>query len=307
MKISLLLPQLILAISCGVLVGWAAHRASQQLAILYRSHVNDRIAFWPSSIRRFAVLIPLLMPLALRYARPAVSVRRDLVLLGKDARFDDREFSRFRIVSTGIALILVFGLDLILLAVLPEPPVGFFLTATLVSPMLAFFLPRLQLTEHAQQARRRIARDFAGFLDVLALTLESGQNFQSSIQMSVHHLPRDAHQGALRAQLQELLRDIRSGESRITALQKFSDRALMPEITQFVATVTAAERQGVSVAALLRRQSEQLRTSRALAAERHAMKIPVKLLAPLMICIFPCTFLIIGFPLAVRLSNSGLF
>lgn len=307
MEITLLLPQLILAVSCGVLVGWSTRHVSHRLAMLYRRHANDHIAFWPSLIRRFAVLIPLLMPLALRYARPIVSVRRDLVLLGTNARFDDREFSKFRIVSTGMALILALGFDLIVLVVVSEPPIGLLLVVTLLAPVLAFFLPRLQLGERAQQARRRIARDFAGFLDVLALTLESGQNFQSSIQMSVQHLPRDAHQGALRAQLQELLRDIRSGESRITALQKFSDRALMPEITQFVATVTAAERQGVSVAALLRRQSEQLRTSRALAAERHAMKIPVKLLAPLMICIFPCTFLIIGFPLAIRLSNSGLF
>jgi tight adherence protein C len=81
----------------------------------------------------------------------------------------------------------------------------------------------------------------------------------------------------------------------------------LPEVTQFVASVSTADRQGVSVTELLRRQSRQIRLSRALSAERHAMKLPVKLLAPLAICIFPCTFLVIAFPIAVRLSESGLF
>lgn len=306
MESGLLLIQLLLACICGVMVSWAARFVLRRLEHARRIGGNDQLSFWPSFIKRFAVLIPLFMPLALRYARPSTAVRRDLVLLGADVRFDDREFSRFRIVSAGIAFVGAATAALILL-IIANPPMGFILLLVLLVPFLAFFLPRLQLIERAQQARRRIARDFSSFLDVLALTLESGQNFQSSIQMSVQHLPQNGTKGDLRTQLQELLRDIRSGESRITALQKFSDRALMPEITQFVATVTAAERQGVSVASLLRRQSEQLRTSRALAAERHAMKMPVKLLAPLMVCIFPCTFLILMFPLAVRLSSSGLF
>lgn len=272
----------------------------------YRTNANERISFWPLLIRHFAILIPIFMPLALRYGRPSATVKRDLVLLGTDVRFDDHEFSRFQIVSAGIFFSLALGLVLMLL-IFSDPPFGFCLIMILIAITLGFFLPRLQLSEQAQKARRRIARDFSSFLDVLSVTLESGQNFQSSIQISVQHLPQKGLKGDLRAQLLELLRDIRAGESRIAALQKLSDRALMPEITQFVATVTAAERQGVSVASLLRRQSEQLQTSRALAAERHAMKMPVKLLAPLMVCIFPCTFMILMFPLAVRLSNSGLF
>ena len=148
---------------------------------------------------------------------------------------------------------------------------------------------------------------FSSFLDVLALTLESGLNFQSALQMSAQRLPGNEAGLSLRRQLEEVLRDIRSGEHRLAALQKFGDRLTLPQVTQFVASVTAAERQGVSVAVLLRRQAEQLRTSRALSAERHAMKMPVKLLAPLAICIFPCTFIVLAFPLAIRLTNSGLF
>ncbi len=262
---------------------------------------------WPKNVTLIAPVWSVIAPLAERYVRPSAAIRQELRAVAVDARFDDREFSKLRLSVMTLFAVTAIVMSVILAVVSEEIGVTSILSFIGVAALMGLYLPRIRLHDCYLQSRRRITRVFPSFLDVLALTLESGLNFQSALQLSAQRLPGSEAGLSLRVQLEEILRDIRSGEHRLTALQKFSDRLALPQVTQFVASVTAAERQGVSVSTLLRRQAEQLRTSRALSAERHAMKMPVKLLAPLAICIFPCTFLILAFPLSVRLMGSGLF
>ena len=262
---------------------------------------------WPQRFRLFEFVWRVISPIGSRYVRPSPAIRQELRAIGMDPRFDDHEFSKMRLsaaVTGGIAAVATGAMLWVTTSALDGDLVFLLL---LLGVVLGFYLPRIRLRDDYEQSRRRIMRVFSSFLDVLALTLESGLNFQSALQMAAQRLPGNEAGLSLRRQLEEVLRDIRSGEHRLAALHKFGDRLTLPQVTQFVASVTAAERQGVSVAVLLRRQAEQLRTSRALSAERHAMKMPVKLLAPLAICIFPCTFIVLAFPLAIRLTNSGLF
>ena len=262
---------------------------------------------WPDQFRWFERVWRMISPVANRYVRPAPAIRQELLAIGIDARFDDREFSKMRLAALTTGVIVAGAISLGLLALPTAIGWELVIVLYLIGGLIGFYLPRIRLHDYYQLGRRRIIRVFSSFLDVLALTLESGLNFQSALQMAAQRLPGEGAGHSLRVQLDEVLRDIRSGEHRLAALQKFGDRLALPQVTQFVASVTAAERQGVSVSTLLRRQAEQLRISRALSAERHAMKMPVKLLAPLAICIFPCTFLVLAFPLAIRLTSSGLF
>jgi tight adherence protein C len=186
------------------------------------------------------------------------------------------------------------------------PSLGFW-AMPLLFGALGFYFPRARLREKSGAVLKRIQRSFPSFLDVFALTLESGQNFQSALILAGQHLAEPSGRPGLRAQLEEVLRAIRAGKPRVDALQQMAERLGLPEVIQFVASVATSEKQGASITGLLRRQSQQLRLSRALAAERHAMKLPVKLLAPLAICIFPCTFLVLGFPIGVQLLSSGIF
>lgn len=261
----------------------------------------------PLPARRLLGLLMRVVPLIARFARPSLSVKRDLDALGLHPKFDDLLFSRLR--ASLVLLATVFSIGLIALAVGLglEPLVRWLAIALPTALLLAWVLPAAWLRDQAKAARRSILRGFPAFLDVLALVLESGQNFQSALQLSVQRLSGAGSEAVLKRQLQELTQDIRAGQSKAVALQRFADRLGLPEVTQFTASIRAADQQGVSVTALLRRQAAQLRSSRALAAERQAMKLPVKLLMPLAVCIFPCTFLILAFPLAVRLSSSGLF
>lgn len=302
---TLFLAQLVIMI----MVGFATIRALQWLQrfLSQESVLEARVAArnWPGALSRLAVIAPLAAHLGQRVIRPSPMSRRHLFLAGAPAAFDERQFSVMTwtlalavsaLAAAGLMVASVIGLQISW-----ATGVGVWIGATLLGALL----PRLKLHEMATLQRRHFQRAFPSFLDGLALTLESGQNFQTSVQLSAQRLPQA--NAALQRQLQELLRDIRAGQSKVAALQRFQERLHIPEVTQFVASMTVAERQGVSVSALLRRQSEQLRMSRALAAERHAMKLPVKLLAPLAICIFPCTFLVLAFPIGTRLLHSGLF
>lgn len=306
-SILILLSQLVFAILFGLLI---SHGFQRFVAYRLQPEVitaQSKILAWPEPFPRLAPLVAPLIPLIDPFIRPSARVLHDLSLVGQSSDFDDREFLKMRYVLgvLGLAAGLLILVSASLLASSAVSPIFFILPAVL--GLGGFVLPKASLRDRSTAVVGRVRRNFPSFLDVFALTLESGQNFQSALMLSVQHLSEPARQPGLKTQLQEVLRLIRAGQSRLQALQQLSDRLALPEVVQFVASVAASEKQGVSVTTLLRRQSEQLRLSRALAAERHAMKLPVKLLAPLAICIFPCTFLVLAFPIGMQLLGSGIF
>jgi tight adherence protein C len=85
-----------------------------------------------------------------------------------------------------------------------------------------------------------------------------------------------------------------------------ADRMNEPSITNFVSALIQAERMGMNLGPILRAQSEQRRTERFARAEKLAMEAPVKLLFPLIAFIFPCTFVVLGFPIAMKFMHMGI-
>jgi tight adherence protein C len=164
------------------------------------------------------------------------------------------------------------------------------------------YLPLSWLRDRIADRSRRIDRSLPFYLDVITLAIEAGANMTGALQHAADKGPR----GPLADELQRVLRDIRAGRTRAESLRSLSDRLRMPAISQWVAAVLAAERQGSSLGPILRAQAEQRRTERFLRAEAMALKAPVKMLFPLMTCIFPCTFVIVFFPVVVRLVHEGI-
>jgi tight adherence protein C len=107
--------------------------------------------------------------------------------------------------------------------------------------------------------------------------------------------------------LNRTLRDIRAGRNRSEALRSLAERVQMPAISSLVSALTTAEKQGMNIGPILRAQAEQRRNERFLRAEKLAMEAPVKMLFPLIAFIFPCTFIAIGFPIAMKFLQSGAF
>lgn len=163
----------------------------------------------------------------------------------------------------------------------------------LVAAVLGFCYPDSWLKRHAQQRQDEMLRSLPFFLDVITLSVEAGSNLTGGITQAV----QKTEDSALRRELSRVLRDIRSGKSRSDALREFANRADSTAINQVVSGLIQGEKAGANLGPMLRAQAEQLRTQRFQLAEKKAMEAPVKLLAPLFTCIFPMTFVVLGFVL----------
>lgn len=158
-------------------------------------------------------------------------------------------------------------------------------------------LPWLWLRERLHRRRNAILRELPGYLDLLTLGLEAGCAFGVALQLAVSR----SAPGPLRAALERALQEIRAGRSRSEALQRVALRLRVGALSEAVAAIVQAEATGVSLAPVMRGQAARATQERFARAEKQAMEAPVKMLGPLLLCIFPCTFIVIGFPIAVRL------
>lgn len=172
--------------------------------------------------------------------------------------------------------------------------------AACVSAVCAW-LPRRTITTIGQRRQRQMLRELPFLLDMTTLCVEAGLNLQGALQRAAQYGPP----GPLRNELQHTLADMRAGVGRIDALVKLAERTDLNAMASLVAALKQADQIGSSLGPLLRAQSDQRRSERFLRAEELALKAPVKMLFPMVVCIFPCTFLIIGFPVAIKVFNGA--
>jgi tight adherence protein C len=174
--------------------------------------------------------------------------------------------------------------------------------AALAAAVLGLAWPLSWLRRRRDARLRAIGRALPFYLDVVTLSVESGANLTGALRHAVAKGPT----GPLRAELERVLRDVQTGRPRADALRAMADRLELPAVGSWVAALVAAERHGAGLGPILRAQAEQRREERFQQAEKAAMKAPVKMLFPLLVFIFPCTFVLLGFPVVVRLLEEGL-
>ena len=177
-----------------------------------------------------------------------------------------------------------------------------FFVAIPVFGLLGYKYPDSWLRGKARQRQSEILKALPFYLDVITLTVESGSNLTGGLTQAV----QKTTDSPLRRELSRVLRDIRSGKSRADALRELSTRVDSMSVNQVVAGLIQGEKAGANLGPLLRAQSEQLRTTRFQLAEKQAMQAPVKLLAPLFICIFPMTFIVLIFVVVMKLIQGGI-
>ena len=162
--------------------------------------------------------------------------------------------------------------------------------------------PAIWLRDRIALRRREILKTMPFYLDIVTLCVEAGLNLQGAINQGVLKGPK----GVLRDEFQRVLRDIRAGKPRAESLRNMAGRINEPGVTNFVASIIQAERMGMSLGPVLRAQADQQRIERFLRAEKLAMEAPVKMLFPLIAFIFPCTFIVLFFPIVIKFMNAGI-
>lgn len=170
-----------------------------------------------------------------------------------------------------------------------------------LSSFLFFNLPRHHLVQQAKRRQKQILKQFPFFLDMITLSVEGGLNFHGALSQTHHLLPK----GALKMEINHVLSDIRAGLSRNDALKALAKRTDLEELNHLVSSIAQSQKLGVSLGPILRAQSEQRRSERFMRAEKLALEAPVKMLFPLVTCIFPCTFLVIAFPIGLKLMEAA--
>ncbi len=179
---------------------------------------------------------------------------------------------------------------------------GTYVQVGALAALLGWAYPAIWLHDRLAARRRELLKTLPFYLDIITLCVEAGLNLQGAIAQAVAKGPK----GVLRDEMQRVMRDIRAGKARATALRDLAQRLGENGITNFTTAAIQAESMGMNLGPVLRAQADQRRSERFLRAEKLAMEAPVKMLFPLIAFIFPCTFLVLFFPIVMKFMHSGL-
>ncbi|NMB87668.1 MAG: type II secretion system F family protein [Chloroflexi bacterium] len=180
-------------------------------------------------------------------------------------------------------------------------PLGQIILVSLLFGLLGFYFPQLWLSSKISRRQKDIRRAMPDALDLLTICVEAGLGFDAAMQKVSEKWETELSLGFAR-----VIKEIQLGKLRREALRDMADRMGVPEMTSFVAAVIQSEQLGVSLAKVLRIQSDQMRTKRRQIAEEEAHKAPIKMLIPMALLIFPSLMIVLLTPAGLRLMHSAL-
>jgi tight adherence protein C len=198
-------------------------------------------------------------------------------------------------VLVGIAMsaiaFLVFGL------LIGGVVVGLFLG--LVGFGIGFLIPEFWLGRRIKARQKLILRMIPDTLDLLTISVRAGLGFDGALAKVVEKLP-----GPLTDEFRRALAEVRVGKARRDALRDMVPRTHVQPLSNFIGAIIQAEQLGVSISKVLQVQSEQLRIERRQRAEEQAARAPIKMLFPLVGCIFPSLFIVILGPAIISIIKT---
>ncbi|MCW5887672.1 MAG: type II secretion system F family protein, partial [Anaerolineales bacterium] len=204
---------------------------------------------------------------------------------------------------------LIFGLGLggLMFFVFSLSPTTspFALTSLLIiggSVFIGFFLPNMLLNRSVRRRQTEVTKAMPDAMDLLTICVEAGLGFDAAMRKVVEKWDND-----LARAFGRVLQEIQLGKLRREALRDMADRLGVDEINTFVAAVIQSEQLGVSMARVLRVQSDAMRIKRRQRAEENAQKAPVKMLLPMALLIFPTIMIILLGPAILQIMRSGAF
>lgn len=254
----------------------------------------------------FKVLLPFVGNLDALMARPSFAKRisaldRMLVSAGFEGLLNGREFAALEVLCPLVTGAVWCAAIALLGTVLPE---SIFATSGLniciVGVLIFAVMPRIWLRSELKRRHFSIMKALPFVLDLLTLSVEAGMDFISAL----HRNCQTRRMDALNEELLRMVHEIQLGASRREALRAMADRVGQPDLRSLAHALVQADEFGVSIGAILRIQSDQLRSRRFDRAEKLAAEAPTKMLGPLMLCIFPSVFIVILGPILMQALNA---
>lgn len=156
--------------------------------------------------------------------------------------------------------------------------------------IVAYMLPGFWLSRETEKQKKLIANGLPDALDLLIVCVEAGMGLDQAIAKAAQELA--VSHPALAIELGIITTEVRAGKSRMEAFKNFADRTKVDDVRQLVSVLVQTDRFGTSVGQALRTQAEVSRTKRRQRAEERAQKLGVKLVFPLVFCLFPAMYVV---------------
>jgi tight adherence protein C len=188
----------------------------------------------------------------------------------------------------GIAVVILLALDMPLWLM---GPVG--------GGALGYLLPESLVSRRIRKRQKAILLSLPSALDLLTISVEAGLSFDAALARVV-----DKYKNPLTQEVNQMLNEIRLGRSRIEALDDLGKRCKVEELSNFVQAIIQSEQLGVGIANVLRIQSEEIRRRRRQRAEEQGQKAPLKMLFPMVGCIFPTLFIVLLGPAIIEVAHQ---
>lgn len=171
--------------------------------------------------------------------------------------------------------------------------------STVILCAVLIFAPYALLTRRVEERQHELRTKLPDILDLLTISVEAGLGFEQALDRTVAAVP-----GALSDEFARMLGEVRAGASRADAMRALDQRTNVPEVRSFVLAVLQADTFGVSIGRVLRAQAEEMRIKRRQLAQERAQKAPVKMLIPMVFCVFPALFVVVIGPAVINIRHA---
>jgi tight adherence protein C len=218
-----------------------------------------------------------------------------LAMAGNPGQLRVQEWMGVKVVVAGLAAVVFFLVSFLFLGVGPVLALVFGAAGL----GIGYIVPEFWLSRRVKARQKKIVLQIPDALDLLTISVRAGLGFDAALAKVVEKL-----RGPLPDEFRRALAEIRMGKSRREALRDIIPRTDVPSLSNFIGAIIQAEQLGVSISKVLQVQSEQLRIDRRQRAEEMAQKAPIKMLFPLVGCIFPSLFIVILGPALILIIRG---
>jgi len=222
------------------------------------------------------------------------NVRHKIVLAGNPPGYEVDRFLIWKVIGAASGIVWV-PITIMFLTGHPLFALLFVIGAWGVS----FMGPDIMLNDRISKRREEIARSLSDTLDLLVISVEAGLGFEQALDRTADTVP-----GPLSEELRRMLQETRMGASRADALRALDERTEVEDLKTFIVAMLQADTFGVSVSRILRTQADEIRARRRSTAQEKAQKAPIKMLFPLVICIFPAIFVVLLVPALIQVFTK---